>query len=37
MSISRGRAGSPLGARRNAANIAKLPELLRPPPPMNEA
>ena len=24
-------------ARRIAANIAKLPELLRPPPPMNEA
>jgi hypothetical protein len=24
-------------ARRVVANIAKLPELLRPPPPMNEA
>jgi hypothetical protein len=24
-------------ARRIAANTAKLPELLRPPPPMNEA
>ena len=24
-------------AQRIAANIAKLPELLRPPPPMNEA
>ena len=24
-------------ARRIAANIAKLPEMLRPPPPMNEA
>ena len=24
-------------ARRIAANITKLPELLRPPPPMNEA